>query len=121
MVISRGQTIGIALFILTVFSLASAMRAAADPPDGNALLANCQEGDNPNAHESTTKKGMCIGYITGVADALVPAGLYCVQSGATAGDVVDVVKLYIQNHPEKRYMTAPKTVVDALVERYPCN
>jgi len=111
-----------AILVAVVFSaLVVGGQAAAEIIDGNKLWGDCQDGDNPNARESTTKWGTCFGYISGVSDALVPAGLYCMPGGATAGQVVDVVKLYIQNHPEKRYMSAPKLTVDALSERFPCN
>ena len=111
-----------AILVAVVFSaLVAGGQATAEIIDGNKLLADCQDGDNPNARESTTKWGTCFGYISGVADALVPAGLYCMPGGATAGQIAEVVKLYIQNHPEKRYMSAPKLTVDALSERFPCN
>jgi len=45
---------------------------------------------------------------------LVPAGLYCVPAQVDSGQVLDIAKLYIQNH-------APKLIVDALVEKFPCN
>jgi Rap1a immunity proteins len=119
--ICRGKPLGMALVVLTFFFLVIAVGVSAETLDGTTLLADCQDGDNPSARERATKWGTCFGYISGVADALIPAGLYCMSSGATSGDVVDVAKLYIQNHPEKRYMSAPKLIVDALQERFPCN
>ena len=53
--------------------------------DGSKLFADCRDGDNPNARDSTYKWGTCFGYINGVADALVPAGLYCLPSGGEGG------------------------------------
>jgi hypothetical protein len=67
--------------------LVTAGQAAAEITDGNKLFADCQDGDNPNARDSTYKWETCFGYISGVADALVPGGLYCVPGGVTAGQV----------------------------------
>jgi Rap1a immunity proteins len=41
--------------------------------------------------------------------------------GATAGQVLDVTKLYIQHHPDKQYLPAPQLIVNALREKFPCN
>jgi hypothetical protein len=101
--------------------LVTAGQAAAEITDGNKLFADCQDGDNPNARDSTYKWGTCFGYISGVADALVPGGLYCVPGGVTAGQVLDIAKVYIRDHPDKRYMSAPQLIVDALREKFPCN
>ena len=116
---------GVTRVMLCVMSVAAALsckgQAAAEIIDGNKLFADCQDGDNPNARDSTYKWGTCFGYISGVADALVPGGLYCVPGGVTAGQVHDVAKLYIQEHPDKRYMSAPQLIVDALREKFPCD
>jgi len=95
--------------------------AVTEVVNGTKLLADCRDGDNPSARDSPYKWGTCFGYITGVADALVPAGLYCVPAQVDSGQVLDIAKLYIQNHADKQYMSAPKLIVDALVEKFPCN
>src|SRR5262245_11527943 len=68
-------------------------QAKAEVMKGSQLLADCHDGDNPSARDSTYKGGTCSGYITAVADALVPAGLYCVPDQVKAGQVLDIVKL----------------------------
>ena len=68
--------------------------AAAQNIDGGTLFADCREGDDPNARDRLFKQGHCFGYILGVADALRPAEVYCLPSGATVGQIVDVAKLY---------------------------
>jgi hypothetical protein len=35
--------------------------------------------------------------------------------------VLDVAKLYIQDHPDKQYLPAPQLIVDAFTEKFPCN
>jgi len=112
----------VAFLVASVFSgLGIGGKAVAEVIDGSKLFADCRDGDNPNARDSTYKWGTCFGYINGVAEALVPAGLYCLPTGAKAGQVLDVAKLYIQDHPDKRYLPAPQLIVNALKEKFPCN
>ncbi len=111
----------VAFLIALVFSGLVGGQAVAEVIDGAKLFADCRDGDNPNARDSTYKWGTCFGYINGVADALVPAGLYCLPKGASAGQVLDVAKLYIQDHPDKRYLSAPQLIVNSLTEKFPCN
>jgi hypothetical protein len=114
--------------ILTAFLIAFVFyglmvrgQAVAEVLDGAKLFADCRDGDNPSARDSPYKWGTCFGYINGVADALVPAGVYCLPAGVKAGQVLDVAKLYIQEHADKRYLPAPQLIVNALAEKFPCN
>jgi hypothetical protein len=95
--------------------------AAAQNIDGGTLFADCREGDDPNARDRLFKQGNCFGYILGVADALRPAVVFCIPSGTTVGQIVDVAKLYLIEHPEARKKLAPHFVVSALAEKFPCN
>ena len=45
---------------------------------------------------------------------------YCVPSGVENGQVEDVVKLYLRDHPETRQKSAPTLVMLALKEKFPC-
>src|SRR5262245_9358301 len=109
------------VIVLAFFSLLMEGEAVAKVIDGNKLFSDCRDGDNPSARDSTYKWGTCFGYINGVAEALVPAGLYCLPDGAKAGQVLDVANLYLQDHPDKRYLPAPQLIVNALVEKFPCS
>jgi Ssp1 endopeptidase immunity protein Rap1a len=112
----------VAFLAALIFSgLGMGGEAVAEVIAGSKLIADCRDGDNPNARDSTYKWGTCFGYINGVADALVPAELYCLPKGASAGQVLDVAKLYIQDHPDKQYLPAPQLIVNALKEKFPCN
>ena len=75
----------VAFLIALVFSGLVGGQAVAEVIDGSKLFADCRDGDNPNARDSTYKWGTCFGYINGVADALVPAGLYCLPTGRSPG------------------------------------
>ena len=43
------------------------------------------------------------------------------HDGVTVGQIVDVAKLYLTEHPEDRKKLAPHLIVSALAERFPCN
>lgn len=74
------------------------------------------------AGTATANKDMmpCIrgtGYVWGVADALWFPGAY--PAGVTYPQIVDVVKAYLSNHPEKRHQVAANLVIEAIAEAFP--
>jgi len=46
---------------------------------------------------------------------------YCVPPNVENGQVIDVVKVYLRDHPETRQYSAPTLVMLALKEKFPCN
>ena len=113
------------ILVAATLSCIFAGRAEAQWTDGNALSESCEywsrtiESHSVNAH----KGGYCGGYVTGVADAL-DGSHFCVPggpSGVQQGQMVDVVKLYLRDHPETRNRGAANLIVAALKEKFPCN
>jgi hypothetical protein len=93
--------------------------------DGNKLFQDCQGGDDPRERQQgdpggLTEWGMCLGYILGVQDALEGSS-FCVPNGVTQGQLKDVVKLWLHDHPETRHLSASSLVAAALKEKFPCN
>jgi hypothetical protein len=84
------------------------------------LFSDCEEGQAP-ASPADMFWGMCLGYILGAADALQSAHKICIPKGVEAAQVLDVVKLYIRQHPEVRHYSASHLVVTALNEKFSCN
>jgi hypothetical protein len=62
----------------------------------------------------------CAGYILGVAAAR-SGDSFCFPAGVIGEQVVGTVKLWLNNHPEKRHMRGGLLVVEALSEGFPCN
>jgi hypothetical protein len=85
--------------------------------DGNQLFTECRDGDNPQAEARLSQWGICYGYIVGVSDALKDV---CLPNAAKAGQVRDVVALWLRDHPEKRHLPAIDLVTSALKEKFPC-
>jgi Rap1a immunity proteins len=106
------------LVAVALSSLVAGTAAHAGFRDGNKLFEDCKYTDT---NSNTFPAGTCAGYIVGAVDALLETGAFCVPDGVEAGQVIDVVKLYLAQHPEKRHLAASDLVVDALKEKFPCN
>jgi hypothetical protein len=97
--------------------------AKADFTSGNRLWDACQADEK----KEPVKALFCTAYILGAAEtfeALKSANqvtFYCVPPDVEKGQVIDVVKLYLRDHPEKRQSASPTLVMIALAEKFPCN
>ena len=50
------------------------------------------------------------------------ARVFCVPQGETGvGQLVEVVKQYLRDHPENRHRSADELVTAALKQKFPCN
>lgn len=83
--------------------------AAAVFVTGNDLHEMCREVDRE-----------CKAYIIGVHDALAPPRPYCTPIEVRGSQIQDVVRLYLEAHPEERHRTAPSLIVTALSNGFPC-
>ncbi|HEM7460012.1 TPA: hypothetical protein U2J34_000293 [Enterobacter hormaechei] len=63
--------------------------------------------------------GILRGLVIGVHDAFEGYSV-CSPKGATNGQIVDTVVLYVANHPEKRTENASTLALKALSSAYPC-
>lgn len=69
----------------------------------------------------------CMDYVMGVADAMTAHhegvnGFHaCFRATMTRGQIIDVVKRWLQNHPENRSYTAAGIVAAALQQSFPCS
>jgi hypothetical protein len=108
----RATLVAVALSCFVICS------AEAGYKDGNSLLSDC-EGRSRGDPGGRSQWGMCLGYILGVHDAHDRA--ICIPDGVKSGQVLDVVKRYLRNHPEERHHQASSLVLGALKETFPCN
>jgi hypothetical protein len=86
--------------------------------DGNKLFDNCEVPLDASGN-GLEFVGVCEGYILGAFDARADA--FCVPAGMNVRQLVDVVRLYLREHPEKRYLLAADLVATAVNEKFPCN
>jgi hypothetical protein len=86
---------------------------------GNQLLERCR------AEQGSFARGICYGYINGIADVLssgivVNGWSACFPAQVTSGQVVDVVTRYLTANPQVRHMSAPGIAAAALEQAFPC-
>jgi hypothetical protein len=116
-----------ALCCLALVWPAAAVETTVEAPtfiNGQTLERVCYGSNDKDA-------GICLGYILGVADmseTLVLAGKlvgggkrsFCLTD-VTAGQAVNVVKLWLNDHPESRGWSGDLAVWSAFKEKFPCN
>ena len=112
--------------IFLVFLLATfPVHAAGAFVTGNELYQQLVDYKrSPSNNVITAAAGT--GFVVGVADSLdevlhPPTGFkFCTPSTSTKGQVIDVVLLYLENHPQDRHLTASSLVQAALTNAFPC-
>jgi hypothetical protein len=85
--------------------------AHAEFKTGNKLLEDMTS--------SSMNQMNALGYVTGVADALMGI-TFCMPSNVNAGQVHDMVKLYLEQNPANRHNTADRIVNHVLKTVWPC-
>lgn len=105
--------------LLTIATPASgAELTAMNFMDGNRLFEACEKGSP-----------ICRGYVMAIADSAtmlqVVAGArstpFCLDAGMVDRQVVDVARRYLERHPQRRHWNAPRLIVDAFAESFPCS
>jgi hypothetical protein len=86
--------------------------------DGNKLLKWCE--DRP---DDSFLRGLCLGYVEATADTLMAErpGRQCISRDVTFGQLEEVVRKYLREHPENRHYGANVLVASALTEAFPCS
>jgi hypothetical protein len=80
---------------------------------GNQLYDWCRMADTvQDENVKIVSQGLCAGYIGGVADTLSIAKSGCLEKGTRLEQLIDLVKLYLSNHPESRHYPATKADAD---------
>jgi len=123
-----GLVLAGAFFISVVGMLGSQARADNLLFDGNQLYEWCRgsgadedEGLKEDEGLRMVSRGLCTGYIGGVADTLANAGTYtCLEKGTKLEQLIDLVKGYLTDHPDSRDWPAASVVKTAIMEKSPC-
>jgi hypothetical protein len=88
-----------------------ASSAQAEFLDGNKLLS-----DMKGSHGYQMS---ALGYVMGVADAIQGA-VACVPPSVLSGQVLDMVRNYLEANPAVRHLTADMIVTHVLKQAFPC-
>jgi hypothetical protein len=98
--------------IITALALVASTTASAEFFTGNDLHERIQSSE-------PTKQIMALGYIAGVAD-LGQNDTHCTPTGASLGQLRDIVKQSLVDYPSLRHMDASLLVASALMQTWPC-
>jgi ABC-type sulfate transport system permease component len=107
-----------AIALAAILCCLLAKEAKADFTSGNELWDACQA----NPATEPIKATFCTAYIVGASEtfrALV-GGYYCVPDNVPNGQLIEIVKLYLRDHPEKRQDSAP-TLITLAFKKFPCS
>lgn len=91
------------------------------PRTGSQLLSWCKANIN-----DPTFMGSCWGYIEGVLDASSPNGgrrgltRICAPPATSAIELQDIVRTFLERHPERQKLEAAVLVRQAVAEAFPC-
>jgi len=100
-------------YFLSAIVLLFATPSSAYFVSGNALWDNCQGKDL-----------FCMAFILGAHDTYKSfpkeKELFCTPPEVTGGQVHDIAKKYLEQHPEERHMPASFLVIRALQLAFPC-
>jgi Rap1a immunity proteins len=112
-----------AIAVAGILSSLLIMEAKADFTSGNQLWDACAADE----HKEPVKAMFCTTYILGAGETFQvlqvanQVRFYCVPPKVENGQVIDVVKLYLRDHPESRQYSSPTLIMIALREKFPCN
>lgn len=92
---------------------------------GNAMVRWCSPPPSTDQTVAFLAVGGCMGYLTAVLDMLgsgveVGGRRACVPPGVDQNQMVDLVKGYIQEHPESRHLPAYVLISRAFSVHFPC-
>ena len=112
------------MLVAVALSSLLAAKAAANYFDGNELLAWCENWHREMDPDDDLLLGGYCGGFAGVVDTLVnKPHTFCVPQGpggVSSAQLVEVVKLYLRDHPDNRHLAASLLVMQALKEKFPC-
>jgi Rap1a immunity proteins len=110
--------------VAAALTLVSLPVLGADLQTGNGLAETCKKGDS-NDPRGSLSYGVCFGYIVATAEASrcgnnVYGYSSNVPDSASFGQIVKVVRKWLDNHPEKLHLGSTSLVAAALQDAFPC-
>lgn len=108
------------VFVLAVTGLSFALAGKQETASGrhyfdagNDLYSKCTD-------KADTRQGYCIGYVVAVADLLSVQGAACISAQVEKGQVQDLVRKRLTDHPEERDKPAAELAADSIRRAFPC-
>jgi hypothetical protein len=122
-------------FVILLLASSNVVHASTAQMDGNELLDKCHPFFSHVAHPDDTtllNEGYCAGYVMGVTDVEAmwkaidtKAGTkayehYCMPEEVNNGQILKILKKWLDNNPEKLHWRADTILHVALLEAFPC-
>jgi hypothetical protein len=110
--------------LVLVFGLSSETKASYK--NGNQLYKICTEGANPKDSPAFYQNGYCQAYLMAAVDMIehqkyvINGEKVCIPDEVTGGQLVDVVRSWLDRNPQHRHFTAASLVVFIYREAWPC-
>ncbi len=98
------------LIFLTFVLFSASVKA--DFYTGNKLKTLCNS-------QNYVESSVCMGYVNGVTDSF-SGYLICLPPDVTTGQLVDMVKKYMNDNPAKLHEPSTSIVIDAIKKDFPC-
>lgn len=115
-----------AVSAIALLALPAAAGAGSESPDGNKLLRDCRIHESRSSTSGPVNAlatGYCQGFVKGVLQtaSFVEPPLVCQPpDGVALGEAIAVVLEYLEEHPERQYLTDMELALEALRQAYPC-
>jgi len=109
-----------------IFAVVASGAAMAQTPSPGPAFENGNDLYRYLTATATPLTLIGIAYIAGVADAgssgipMLGGWRFCLQLGITRTQLADVVKVWLEQHPEKRHYAAANLVAQAFEGAFPC-
>jgi Rap1a immunity proteins len=115
------MTRSLAAFLLTLTTIGVPAKAVDFYWTGNAMLEACRAAIQPNNNIHLFEEGECLGFFVGVS--FVRPGLKpyaCIPPEVTPEQMIRVVVLYFDQHPNRLHEDIRGVGLDRLSETWPC-
>jgi hypothetical protein len=112
----------VAVAALVMMATATPVGAQAQIDTGRTLLADLQQCEHQEGEvASIFRCARAMGRVNGAADTFtLLLTAVCQPSGVTNGQVVDLVKRFIRDHPEREHEDDVTLIGGALIAAWPC-
>ena len=121
--------------MLAVLALSPGIFASTAQMDGNDLLKKCHywftdDNSKPTTDVGWLDMGECAGYLSGVTDVermwkgvegkTSTSSHYCMPNEVTNGQILKILKKWLDDNPNRLHERADLIIHFALVEAFPC-
>lgn len=112
--------------MVCVVALPATARAEIANAAGNDVYRWCTTNSNRDrVGDFAMQAGSCFGYLSSMIDILTSGNAVngkkaCIPRNADMGQIVDLFKNYVRDHPDRRHLLAANLAAEAFALAFPC-